>query len=118
MAYHKKEKFKPYPIRAIDEDNINKLELMFLALQKVIKIQKKSGKKGVKVGDNKVTYDELQGMLFALHTHFGMEGAFTNRGICCQCSNFMNSRSSTGQLGYCNGVKEKWCFDTCDKVGE
>lgn len=116
LGYHKKAEFKPYKIRVIDGEDINKLELMFLALQKVIAIQRKTGKKGVKVEGNKITYDELQGMLFSVHTYFSMQGAFTNRGVCCQCDSFWNSPFSAGQTGYCNGGKEKWCFDVCDKI--
>jgi len=114
LGFHKKVRYKPYKMTPHEESN--DLELMFLALQKVIRMQHKStGKKGVIVDGNKITYAQLQGMLFALHTKFGMQGAFTNRGICAGCEKFVNSGSSSTQHGYC-GSNEKWCFDVCDMV--
>lgn len=116
---HKKIKPKPVKINSLNYEHglkLNELETALLVFQKLIDKQVESGKKGMVLfkgteSECRITYSEVQGILFELHSFFGLKGCFSF-GICGNCENFGNSCTSTGTLGYCGG-QEKHCFDTC-----
>lgn len=107
-------KFEPSPqiTDFIDNEELDDLEIFILAVQSLINIQKKTGKKGIKIKGIKLTYDRLQGMLNAFKMYFSQKGCFTN-GICASCKHFQNSKSTTGAIGTCSGSGEKYWLDTC-----
>lgn len=118
---HVKPKLKPIKIQSINGDQgnpINDLEAAILCFQKMIRKEHKAGKKGIVLfkGTNseyKMSYKKLQALLFQLSSLFGIKGAFSY-GICYDCKNFDNSKSSDGCFGTCRG-QEKCIFDSCNQ---
>ena len=114
---HVKVKHKPTVIQSINMDRGNQigdLELFFLLTQELIQDKIKQGRKGKKLGQGyKMSYKKAQGVLFDLHSYFGMKGCFSF-GTCETCEKFGNGASSTGILGLCKGQEKNWC-DTCNE---
>lgn len=114
---HKKVDHSPITINSINMDRNNQigdLELFFLVVQELIQDKIKDGRKGKKLGqDYKMTYKRAQGVLYDLHSYFGMKGCFSF-GTCETCEHFGNGVSSTGKLGVCRGQEKNWC-DTCSE---
>lgn len=114
---HKQVDFSNHP--AINSLNIEKgldvsdLEALFLVAQDLIQDKIDQGKKGKKLKNGqKFRYDDLQGVLYTLHSYFALKGCFSF-GPCETCEHFGNACSSTGMIGYCNS-QEKHAFDTCN----
>lgn len=118
---HVKAKPKPIRIQSINASNgsqLNDLEAALLCFQKLIREKHKQGKKGITLykdteSEYKMSYKKLQSILFRIHTTFSTKGAFSF-GICGDCKNFDNSKSSDGCYGTCKG-QEKWIFDSCNE---
>ena len=88
------------------------LEIFFLVCQDLIQGKIKEGRKGKKLSpDHKMSYKKAQGILFDLHSYFGLKGCFSF-GTCETCEKFGNVISSTGIIGNCRGQEKMWC-DTC-----
>ena len=114
---HKKVKHKPIHIRSLNMDRGNKicdLELFFLVVQELIQEQVENGSKGKKLSpENKMSYKKAQGVLFNLHSYFGLKGCFT-LGTCSTCEKFQNGAYSHGLIGQCKGKERYWC-ESCDE---
>lgn len=110
-------KHKPIKIVSINKEQglkLSDLEMFFLVTQDFIQKQLKNGKKGKKLTpEDKITYEQMQGILFALHSEFGLKGCFSF-GVCETCSNFDNSMYSSEFSGKCKG-KDVHCFDSCSE---
>lgn len=120
MYRHIQAKPQPIKVQSINSRRGNKpndLEAALLAFQKLIEDKVKSGKKGIILNketdsEYKMSYKKLQGLLWEMHSFFGMRGAFSF-GICANCENFGNSCSADGTFGKCNG-NDRVMFDSCE----
>lgn len=109
-------KHEPYIIRSTHnrETKINDLEGFFLIVQELIQDRVSKGKKGKKLPSGyKMSYVKAQGILFDLHTYFGLKGCFTF-GPCETCDKFNSKGYSHESLGKCKGKEKNWC-DSCDE---
>lgn len=117
---HKTIKHKPIHIESINMAKGNKisdLEGFLMLCQELIQNQVKKGKKGKILSQNyKMSYKKAQGILYSLHSYFGLKGCFSY-GTCDTCTEFENSHYSRGILGTCQGSEKNWC-DTCNKHSE
>lgn len=118
---HVEVKPKPIRIQSINANNgsqLNDLEAALLCFQKLIREKHKQGKKGMTLykdteSEYRMSYKKLQALLFEIHTIFAMKGTFSY-GICGDCKNFDNAKSSDGCYGTCKG-QTKWIFDSCNE---
>lgn len=114
---HKKVKHKPIQIQSINMSNKDKicdLEGFFLVIQELLQEQIKNCRKGkILSSEYRLSYKKAQGILFDLHSYFGLKGCFSF-GTCETCKKFDNGSSSTGIIGDCKNQKRMWC-DSCDQ---
>lgn len=112
---HVKVKHKPIRITSLNMEQgrqIGDLELFFLVVQELLQEKIEQGRKGKKLGQEyKMSYKKAQGVLWDLHSYFGIKGCFSF-GTCETCESFGNGISSTGTLGMCGGQEKSW-LDTC-----
>lgn len=118
MYTHRQIDFKGQPaISSLNIDNnldVSNLEALFVVTQDLLQDKIDQGKKGRRLRNGqKFRYDELQGVLRALHSYFALQGCFSF-GVCETCEKFGNGISSTGTLGMCKGQEKNWC-DTCNE---
>lgn len=112
---HKKVKHKPVHVTSLNMDRngeICDLELFFLVIQELLQDQIKNGRKGKKLTPEiKMSYKKAQGVLWDLHSYFGLKGCFSF-GTCDTCTKFQNGMTTSGTIGQCKGQERFWC-DTC-----
>lgn len=114
---HQKVKHKPIQIQSINMARGNKicdLEGFFLVIQELLQEQVENGKKGkILSPEYKMSYKKARGILFDLHSYFGLKGCFSY-GTCDTCERFQNGAYTHGIMGTCGGQEKFWC-DACNK---
>lgn len=89
------------------------LELLFLVNQKLIQEKIKNGKKGIKFGSERISYEDCMKELYKLHSVLGLKGCFSF-GICETCNNFQGfSEEISGKCRRYN--KTVYFLDSCEE---